>query len=180
MSLTSGVVQKNILINETQLGEQLNECIHSDRRSDFSLMLAMLTDDVLAHSQFYQPETKITEKVISDTLLRKSFQLPKVAPLAVDKTGSLSIYNQAEHIETNQLSEIRLQSAINPVPLAFRDDAKYIPTNVLDNTSVYCQLKHNKKQDNDDGSTLNRLSFNAKAWLDNIQTSLVKSPLLSA
>lgn len=179
MSLKLDVVKENILINETQLGEQLNESLHSARRSDFSLMLAMLTDDVMAHGQFHQPETKKEQPLSSESLLRKSLHLPKEVPLALAPTDNLSIYNQAAQVEANQTSDIHLQNALHPVPLAFRDDVNHIPTDVLTNTSIYCQLKQSKKNKTEDKSFNQRLSFNAKAWLDGIQTSLVKSPMLS-
>ena len=81
--MTLNVKSNDILVHELQLGEQLNESVHSERRSDFSLMLAMLTEDVKAHSQFTLPLSQIPEKSTSSEQLRKHFQLPDEAPLAL-------------------------------------------------------------------------------------------------
>jgi hypothetical protein len=70
------------LLHELQLGEQLNECVHQSRRSDFSLMLAMLCDDVREQSQFILPKsapidgTSTDIKEVNNKTLRKHFDLP--------------------------------------------------------------------------------------------------------
>ena len=184
MSLSVKSVEDKILINESQLSGQLNESIHSERRSDFSLMLAMLTDDVRLHSQFYLPVTENEPNIISDEQLRKTYHLPKKPLLAHNINNTLSCFNQAELIANQQLTDIYLQNSLTPNPLAFRDDVNHIPKNVLDNCSLYCQKKHDeqKHQPKDKAKNNlfnNRLSFDAKAWLDNIQTSLVKAPMVN-
>ena len=85
-----------------------------------------------------------------------------------------------------------------PKPLAFRDDKKHIESQVLHNTSLFTQLKHkqaaelskahlnqlqeaqiNPSLSDTDKPLSQPLNFNAKAWLDGIQQSLVKAPLLN-
>lgn len=173
------VIENNLLINELQLGEQLSDSIHSGRRSDFSLLLAMLSDDVREHSQFYLPETEKIRKNVSDSSLRKEFHLPDNAPLALLSIEEVGSFNQASLIENNQLTTLKLNNVLNPKALAFRNNIKHIPQDVMSNTSLLCQKKHTHNQINQNAPISNRLSFNAKGWLDALQTSLVKSPLVT-
>ena len=91
----------------------------------------------------------------------------------------LTTYNQADKITDAKLTEIQLQTALTPQALAFRDEANHIPHQVLSNTSLYCQNRHQTKVAGNDVDKVTRLAFNAKAWLDAVQTSLVKSPMMS-
>ena len=168
-------VENNILISELQLGEQLSQCIHSERRSDFSLMLAMLTDDVRDHSQFTLPVVEQTDAPNNEQYLREQLKLPNKVELAIKNLSELNCFNQAQQVVDGQLSSIHLENSLMPKPLAFYNDKNHIPTDVLSNTSVHCQsrYKHNNVK------VAQRLSFNAKGWLDTIQLSIVNAPMLS-
>lgn len=186
-------VNSNLLVEELQLGEQLNHCVHSARRSDFSLMLSMLTDDVLAHSQFRLPQTEESTKLTTDETLRKAFDLPKTSRLSLEDLEDINEFSQAHLIEAQQLSTLHLMQALLPKPLAFRDDKFHIEPNVLANTRLYCQQQYQlKKQagslkDKTNTGTIeeskseknNRLAFDVNAWLKSVQTTIVKAPLLA-
>ncbi len=166
------------LLHELQLGEQLNDSVHQARRADFSLMLAMLCDDVREQSQFVLPQQKLTEATLESSTLRKQFDLPEKAPLALKNLEQINQYNQAQHVVDSKLTTIHLSHAMQPKPLAFRDDPQYIESSVMENTTLVCQEKHaNKKAD----VVLNkRLAMNVDGWLKNIQSSLVKASLAAA
>lgn len=164
------MVENNLLVHELQLGEQLGECIHHERRSDFSLMLAMLTEDVRDHSQFSLPEVEDDVRDISTATLRKEFNLPDEAPLAIKNVDDIHEFNQAGLLQDNNIASLHLQNALNPRPLSFRDDKSHISHEVLSNTTTHCQKKHQTGT-----KQLSRLAFNAKGWLDAVQTSIVKS-----
>ncbi len=170
-------VENNILVHELQLGEQLNECVHNKRRSDFSLMLAMLADDVRSHSQFLVPKTEQAESVTTDDTLRKEFNLPPLEPLALTEFENIRSFNQANLIVEKRLADLHLCNAMTPTPLAFRDDAQHIAHDVIANTSLYCQQQY--KDDKYSTKEQQRLAFNAKSWLNNVQETIVKSPLLA-
>ena len=187
------------LLHELQLGEQLNESVVQTRRADFSLMLAMLADDVREQSQFLLPQTpETTPADVTNIALRKQFNLPEKPALALTTLDDVKQFNQVHNIVDNDLANIHLTNAMMPKPLAFRDDKKHIETQVLENTSLFTQLKYkqaaevsqariNQSQENQlnlvsieaDKPLSQSLSFNAKAWLDGIQQSLVKAPLLN-
>ena len=176
----------SVLLHELQLGEQLSEIVEQTRRADFSLMLAMLADDVREQSQFLLPQTReATPADLSNIALRKQFNLPDKAALALTTPDDVKQFNQVQTIVDNDLANIHLTNAMMPKPLAFRDDKKHIESQVLENTSLFTQLKHKQAQEinstsNDSDKPLSQpLNFNAKAWLDNIQQSLVKAPLLN-
>jgi len=168
-------VENNILVHEIQLGEQLNESVHNKRRSDFSLMLAMLADDVRTHSQFLVPKTESTEKTTTDNILRKELNLPPSEPLAITSLENIPDFNQANLIVENRQKDLHLCNALSPKPLAFRDDSQHIVHDVIANTSLYCQQQY--KKDMFSSKDPQRLAFNAKAWLNTVQETIVKSPL---
>ena len=196
---------KEALLHELQLGEQLNECISQTRRADFSLMLAMLAPDVREQSQFLLPKSVNTalekNELNQNAKLRLYFQLPPEAPLALKSNDEIALFNQAELIEKNNIATLHLTNSMNPKPLAFRDNPKHIESNVITNTSLYCQLQHAKRLElldskvkessnstnqNEPSSidpsfeALNKaLNFNAKGWLKGIEDSLVKAPLIA-
>jgi hypothetical protein len=191
---TANILPNNILLHELQLGEQLSDSVEQARRADFSLMLAMLAEDVREHSQFVLPKSAAPKaKEFSNQALRKELNLPKQAPLSLKSLQDLPQFNQVKSIIDNDIAHIRLTNAICPKPLSFRDDKNHIPTDVLQNTNVCCQFKHQNikktkeevaptETNNDtviNGFINPPLSFDAKAWLDGIQQSLVKAPLVN-
>ncbi len=187
----------SVLLHELQLGEQLNESISQTRRADFALMLAMLAQDVREQSQFALPPSDKTKQVHQGSAqLRTFFELPDKAPLALKSNNEVGLFNQAEMVKEKGLARLHLTNAMLPRPLAFRDNAQHIPSNIMTNTSLYCQLRHsqlnseikdeqqdektNKKESGFSSQLLNKsLSFNAKEWLKGIEQSLVKAPLLA-
>ncbi len=197
--LASDLSSINVLLHELQLGEQLNESVEQTRRADFSLMLAMLAEDVREQSQFLLPKSpEETAVELSNLALRKQFNLPDKAKLALTTPNEVNQFNQAHIIVDNDLANIHLTNAMMPKPLAFRDDNKHIESQVLENTSLFTQLKHKQSAEacqaqlnqlpqnqldtrsNETDKPLSQsLNFNAKAWLDGIQQSLVKAPLLN-
>lgn len=171
------VTEKSLLIEEAQLGEQLNHCVHNERRSDFSLMLSMLTDDVLAQSQFKLPKTETASIASSDEQLRRQFDLPAPSPLALDDLTTIDQFDQAKLIENQQLITMSLANKLQTPPLAFRDEKTHVPTDVLTNTTLYCQHQHKTVSEN---KAPERNNFNANEWLKSVQNMIVKAPLLDA
>ena len=87
------------LLHELQLGEQLNESVVQTRRADFSLMLAMLADDVREQSQFLLPQTpETTPADVTNIALRKQFNLPEKPALALTTLDDVKQFNQVHNI----------------------------------------------------------------------------------
>lgn len=181
-SLNTQTVNSEPLLHELQLGERLNECVHQSRRSDFALMLAMLCDDVREQSQFILPKTApidgtATDKApLTNQVLRKYFDLPEEAPLALKSVEQINAFNQGQLVADQRLATLHLTNALSPKPLAFRDDNKHVNHEVLSNTTLVCQKKHAQHQAN---TVINKpLTMQVEGWLKAIQTSIVKSSLV--
>lgn len=170
---------REILLHELQLGEQLNKSVHQARRADFSLMLAMLCDDVREQSQFILPKedvSSVEQSKHTNEALRKYFDLPEQAPLALKSIEQISQFNQSQLIADNDLASIQLSNALSPKPLTFRDNNHHIDSKTLGNTSLTCQEKYACQQSS---PVLNkRIKMNVEGWLKTVQTSLVKSSLV--
>nr|WP_221435168.1 VC2046/SO_2500 family protein [Thalassotalea piscium] len=160
------------MIEELQLGVKLNECVHSQRRYDFSLMLAMLVDNVCEFSQFGLPLTEQTPKEATEASLRKLLNVIPNAPLAISSLDDIKHFQQGQLVADNKLATMRLVNALQPKAIAFRNDAKHIPSSVMANTSLYCQQTKS-------GAPKKRLPFNVNAWLSSVQETVVKSPLMA-
>lgn len=181
-SLNKQSVASEPLLHELQLGEQLNECVHESRRSDFSLMLAMLCDDVREQSQFILPRaipidgTSTEKEQVTNQVLRKYFELPEEAPLALKNIEEINQFNQGEIVANNDVISLHLLNALAPKPLAFRNNDKYISNDVLSNTTLVCQEKYAHKQESE---VINKpLNMHVENWLKAVQTSIVKSSLV--
>ena len=141
------MINNELLTHELQLGESLNKCVHSKRRADFSLMLAMLVDDAQEFSQFKLPENVVSPENTSEEQIRRHFDLPKKQPLALERAEQTSMFNQSHQIEdTRSLTNIRLNDALSAKPLAFRDDKQFVPTEVKSNVTLFCQSQFNETE----------------------------------
>lgn len=138
-------------------------------------MLAMLTEDVREHAQFLLPKTENEEKNTDENALRKLFNVNEPAPLALKNMAQINEFNQSDLIVDNKLAELRLQNALNPVPLAFKDDKTYINSNVVNNTSIHCQQKLSKIKEDNTKET--RLNFQAEEWLNVIKESILSDKI---
>ena len=95
--------------------------------------------------------------------------------VSIKNIEELSQFNQAQNVVDGQLASIRLENSLNPKPISFYDDKKHIATAIMNNTTLYCQKKHSTSVTD----LAQRLTFNVKGWLDGIESSLVKAPLIS-
>lgn len=169
------MVVDHLLINESKLGIKLNQCVHEQRRSDFSLMLAMLTEDAREFSEFSSPHA---EQDPSETVnLRKQFQLPEQQALALNNIDEISYYNEAQYLQDNKLQTIHLLDALLPKPLTFKNDDKHIANNILGNMNVHSQERYFMTKAAKTNNTSQRANFNASRWLKNIETSILANEI---
>lgn len=159
--------QNTLLVHELQLGDKLSESVQTQRRADFSLMLAMLCEDVRSHSQFSVPVKESDATIEDEQALRARFHLGKKEKLALETLDEISLFNQSP-ISPSQLSDIQLANKLQPKALAFRNDVGYLESSLVSNTSLHCQQRIKSKQT----VLTHQLKFNANAWLDNIQSAV--------
>jgi len=171
------LVENHLLINEIQLGNKLNECVHSKRRSDFSLMLAMLTDDAREFSEFALPDNTLPSELSDDEhnelTLRSFFKLPQKASLALNDVSELEQFNEAHLTQQSDLASIHLSNALAPKALSFRDDDKHIASDILDNTSIHTQQRYQANNE----ALVNKLNFNTNQWLNTIKQASLNTLL---
>lgn len=164
----------SLLINESQLGSQLNQCVHQSRRSDFSLMLAMLSQDVRDFSEFHSVDNDTAEST-QESDLRALFDLPQEKRMGLTSMDEVEEFNQAHLIEEGGLSTIRLNQCVKPQALAFRDDKEFIDTVVTSNLSP-CQQRHLASGE----STIAKSpDTNVQMWLKSVKTAMAKSSEIS-
>jgi|GEM_PF-2582900 len=174
-SLITHTANNDILVNELQLGETLNKCVHKKERSQFSLLLAMLNDDVQAHAQFSLPKTEDQKNKKEGSSLRDLFKLPQEQSLSINNFEQIKAYNQASLLKKESLTELSLLNALKPTPLAFRNNNKFISKNILDNTSLHCQKKY-KLENSANSAKEVRLNFQAQEWLNTVKESIHRFP----
>ncbi|MCP4325554.1 MAG: hypothetical protein GY951_13095 [Psychromonas sp.] len=142
-------IQEGLLINEWQLGSQLNIAVTNGTRDKFNLLLSLLSDDARDFPQFDLP--KATQASLTTLELRESLSLPEPQPL-VNKGLSLQ---QAEKLSVavhkQQFSDIRLQSILNNEALLTRQTETNFDAEVVDNLPFLSQarLKHNNDIESD-------------------------------
>ena len=168
----------SLLINETQLGSQLNHCVHEKRRSDFSLMLAMLSQDVRDFSEFQREELDSLDKGADkeQSQLRSFFDLPEAQPMSLNSLEDITGFNQGFVLLDEGFDDIRLEQCLKPNALAFRNDAKFIPTVVKSNLSL-CQQK--RLEHTADKTIAAKPTNNIEHWIKNVKTSMLKSDSIS-
>ncbi|CAH0533908.1 hypothetical protein VST7929_01785 [Vibrio stylophorae] len=109
-------IDKTRLVNELQLGAQLNHAVHDGALRDFSLLLAMLSPDLFETLPFDQLETKVYD----DATLRRQFELGPKRPLLNDGGESDYRPDVANAFHFAGLSSARLQDELTPQPLCYK------------------------------------------------------------
>ena len=108
----------DLLVNELQLGQQLNQAVSRGERSDFGLLLAMLSADVRDQAQFHL-ETPKEEVLFEQAALRERFQLPKEQSLVADEAGEAHSLALGQVAQEQGLAAARLEQALSPEPLTY-------------------------------------------------------------
>lgn len=129
--------ESSLLINEWQLGQQLNIAVHNGTREKFNLLLSFLSSNAEDFAQFSLSNSKQSE--LSTQAMRDSLQLSETQPLV---NGGISL-DQAEFLNKslndNRLDSIRLQYLLNNEAILSRSYHPVIPDDVIDNISFLSQ-----------------------------------------
>jgi len=140
-------VESRLLINEWQLGTQLNVAVANGTRHKFNLLLSLLSGDVRDFAQFDLP--KATQATLSCMELRESLFLPVPQPLvntgiSLQQSEALSIA-----LHKNKMTDLRLQCLLNNEALLSRQQPPDIDAEVVDNLSFLSQtrLQHHNNKD---------------------------------
>lgn len=147
--MNNNQIENGLLVNEWQLGAQLNVAVTNGTRDKFNLLLSLMSDNACDFSQFELP--KATQNSLTEVELRTSLALREPQPL-VNAGNSLQ---QSECISValhkKDLSAIRLQSLLNNEAILSRTREVTFDDDVVDNLSFLSQARlkglegHNKK-----------------------------------
>lgn len=129
----------NLVINEWQLGQQLNTAVHTGTREKFNLLLSMLSDDARDFSQFSLPSATPLDTTEENQSLRDRFSLPDAQPLVNKGISPEQATLMNEHLQANKLSSMRLQYLLNNEAILSRSDESLIESDIKDNLSFLSQ-----------------------------------------
>ncbi|WP_169628234.1 VC2046/SO_2500 family protein [Ferrimonas futtsuensis] len=104
-----------ILVNEWQLGDSLSQAIQTERRSDFGLMLAMLSQDVRLHAEFQLPKPAGEQ----EQDLRERFALPEPEQAKAQYKDAQRSCRIASAFHQSGLPQSRLQHCLDPDALVY-------------------------------------------------------------
>ena len=102
-------------INELHFGSKVNSAVEQNRRADFSLLLAMFSEDVRETTPIDILDTKST----SEEQLRIELNVPKLRLLASDQSSYLYASEITNQFHNGGLKSAQLQSELRPDALAY-------------------------------------------------------------
>ena len=111
--MISQTLREHFLVDELQLGQTLNQAISQGHRSEFSLLLAMLSPDV--EDQPWVADQLVTASDPVDW--RRKFELPKARPLAADAASHQRAVSVGEFVASGSLLTAHLLDCLEPEPL---------------------------------------------------------------
>ncbi|WP_413110449.1 VC2046/SO_2500 family protein [Thaumasiovibrio sp. DFM-14] len=125
-------LDKAQLINETQLGDRLNQSVSCGYRADFSLLLAMLSPDIREH----EPLDIHQDSLHCDAVLREQLELPAPQALHADDSSYERGALEANAFHRGGLNAAHLQHYTSPSALThLPQDTHGFPEQVYHNLS---------------------------------------------
>jgi hypothetical protein len=131
--------EPHIVINEWQLGQQLNTAVHTGARDKFNLLLSFLSEDARDFAQFeiVSPETKVDHKID----LRAYFELPTAQPLVNEGPSASMLAELNNDLQNKNLTAIRLKQLLINEALLSKKEAGVLPDDILDNLPLLKQQR---------------------------------------
>ncbi|MCG6218656.1 MULTISPECIES: VC2046/SO_2500 family protein [Vibrio] len=120
------------LINELQIGTGISQAVLHGRRADFSLMLALFSNDVRDTT----PVEAIEQVETTEDVLRQRFELQAPQTLRSDQSSYQISARQAELFHQGGLASAKLSHYLTPEVLAYLpEDTQDLPEEVYLNLS---------------------------------------------
>lgn len=137
--MNSEQINNGLLINELQLGPQLNTAVQNGTRQKFNLLLSFLSHDAQDFAQFSLPSSKQSE--INSINIRKELRLPPEQPIETKGMPPKQAKQYNADVETQNLVNIRLGLLLNNEPVLSRQQISDFPTEIIDNLSLLNQQR---------------------------------------
>lgn len=119
-------IAANLLVNDSQLGDRLNQAVHEGRRGDFGLLLALISDDARDLPRIDEPKD---ERGAPDW--RRHFELPAANPLYATDSDRRRAPQLSALAGELQQDSLRLLLAMRAEPLRVTDEV--LPAEVSGN-----------------------------------------------
>ena len=136
-------IESHLLINEWQLGQQLNQAVQSGKRDKFNLLISMLSEDVRDFSQFSL--LKSEEDRLSDLTLRGSLELREKQPLINKGITQDQAQRFNDDIVNNRWASAKLGSLLYNEAILSRTHSPSFADEVVENLSLLTQEKLEKE-----------------------------------
>lgn len=134
--MTPHALREHYLVDELQLGQTLNQAISQGRRSEFSLLLAMLSPDV--EDQPWVADAQPT--AVSGIDWRRRFELPRAKPVEAHEASAERALAMASQLTQGGMASVRLLECLEPEPLTLKQFQ--LDSEVWNNLSPLAQEKH--------------------------------------
>ncbi|WP_458735512.1 VC2046/SO_2500 family protein [Zobellella taiwanensis] len=119
-------IHANLLVNDSQLGDSLNQAVHQGRRGDFGLLLALISEDARDLPRIDEPKNEQGEPD-----WRRYFDLPATNPLYANEEDALRAPQLSALAGGLHQDSLRLLLAMRAEPLRVSDRA--LPAEVSGN-----------------------------------------------
>lgn len=127
-------LDKANIINELHVGVGISHAVQSGRRADFSLLLALFSDDVRDSI----PTTALKEPSVTEATLRTRFGLPAPQSLTNDQSSYAVSAKHAELFQSGGLPSAKLSHYLMPEALSYRpEDTGNLPEETYHNLSAH-------------------------------------------
>lgn len=134
-------IHNTLLVNDSQLGDRLNTAVSEGRRSDFGLLLALLSDDARD-----LPRIEADKDEQGQINWRQFFDLPDSNPLYADEEDGIRAPQLSALASNLQQDSLRLMLAMRAEPLRVSPDV--LPYEVSSNLSPRTQARFSGQQFN--------------------------------
>lgn len=134
--MLTDTLRRHCLVDELQLGQDLNQALQGQRQADFALMLAMLSPDV--QDQAWVSDPPLPE--VADDHWRDHFGLPAQRPLAAHDGSMTQALTMAAQLAEGGGAAVRLFDALRPEALVPAQFA--LGQGVWDNLPPLTRHKH--------------------------------------
>lgn len=154
-------LNQQIVINEWQLGQQLNTAVQNGTRDKFNLLLSLLSDDARDFAQFTgRVEQSEVEKKVD---LRAYFDLPKAQPLVNTGPSANVLAELNSDLHNNKLTDIRFKQLLANEALLSKQVSGEFPDDVLDNLPLLKKQRVNAAYQSTLSSSVNDKEVSAYA-----------------
>lgn len=124
------------LINESQLGNRLNQAVEHNRRGEFGLLLSMLSNDARDMAQF-----QLDKQLTLDDKLRNQFQLSQQQALVSNLATDEHVQDNSQAFVSGGATHFNLIQALSPEALVIRGNTSTDMAQTLANCDNVTRLR---------------------------------------